>query len=322
VRKLRLVCALFSVAFTGAATPGSAAGADPSSSFAVVPSCTGAAACLTQAVHVLDEARARLDQPAYALPNNFASLDPAEQAFVLANLDRVAAGLRPLAGVTGELDQAAAVGVRSDSDPLISDQAVLALASDWAGGYRNMPFAYEAWMYDDGPGGANVDCTPANGGGCWAHRHAILSSFAGGGPLAMGAASGADLTGVPGDTVLLVQGSSDYRPSYVYTWSQALADGAGANTAPAPAARTSPRFRPFQIVDLLVRGHVLRFRLVALRRIRFTCVLLRVSADHSSRRRVRPCGAHTRYRKLARGSYWLKVDGAGRTITRHIVVRA
>ena len=49
------------------------------------------------------------------------------------------------------------------------------------------------WMYDDGPGSANVDCTSSDPSGCWGHRHDILWQFSP--PVAMGAGvSGASMT--------------------------------------------------------------------------------------------------------------------------------
>jgi hypothetical protein len=33
------------------------------------------------------------------------------------------------------------------------------------------------WMYDDGPGSSNADCSAGNPGGCWGHRDKILMSL-------------------------------------------------------------------------------------------------------------------------------------------------
>jgi hypothetical protein len=185
---------------------------------------------------VLDQARAKLGQPPYTLPRNFASLDSAEQLFVLTDLDRVTNGLRPIYGLTAALDQAAAAGVQSASDPVTTDPGAMVIASNWAGGYPNAPFAYEAWMYDDGLGSNNVDCTPADTSGCWAHRDNILLPF-GSGWLAMGAAAGVGPSGIPGYAALLVESDSSYRPAFLYTWSDAVAEGAGGTAAAVSRAR-------------------------------------------------------------------------------------
>ena len=229
MRKLTLAC-LLSVAAGFVAAPAASLAADPGFNFAPRPSCAGAAACQTQAIRFLNEARAKLGQPPYALPRNFADLNPARQAFVLTNLDRVMYGLRPVAGLASDLDQAAVAGLRSGTDPLPAASDYLTLTSNWAGGYLNMAFAYESWMYADGPGSNNLDCTLRNRSGCWDHRNNILWEFGGSGPLAMGAAAGIGPGGTLGYTALLVQGAPGYVPAYTYTWREALAAGAGQPT--------------------------------------------------------------------------------------------
>jgi hypothetical protein len=185
---------------------------------------------VTQAIAFLDQARAKLGQPPYELPQDFASLNSARQALVLIDLDRVMYGLRPITGLATDLDQAAATAVRAGTDPLAAETDYLTLTSDWAGGYLNVAFAYEGWMYDDGPGSNNLDCTLLNRAGCWDHRNNILWQFGGSGPLAMGAAAGIGPGGTPGYAVVLVQGAPDYTPVYTYTWSEAVAQGAGQPT--------------------------------------------------------------------------------------------
>lgn len=226
MRKLTLVCALWCVAGCVVAVPVAVA-ADPGFNFAPRPTCTGTAACEVQAIRFLDQARAKLGQGPYDLPQGFDSLNPARQALVLTDLDRVMYGLRPIPGLSAELDQAAAAGARTGNDPMPANPNILTFASNWAGGYRNILFAYEAWMYDDGPGGNNFDCTTSNRSGCWAHRHDILWQFDGTGPLAMGAAAGVGPGGALGFTVVLAQYAPGYRAAYTYTWDDAVAAGAG-----------------------------------------------------------------------------------------------
>jgi hypothetical protein len=226
MRKRWIVCVIATCIFVA---PAAAAGSNPTFNFAPRPSCTGAVACLNQSISFLDEARSKLGLPPYALPRNFASLAAPEQLFVLTNLDRVAYGLRPTEGLTEALDQAAAEGVLSASDPVAGDPNIMAFTSNWANGYRNAEFAYEAWMYADGLGGKNLDCTALSTSRCWDHRDNILTAF-GSGPFAMGAAAAVGPGGIPGYAVLLVEGSSSYRPAYVYTWSDAVRAGAGTAT--------------------------------------------------------------------------------------------
>jgi hypothetical protein len=182
--------------------------------------------CIAAAVADLDQARVDLGLGPYRLPADFASLPGAEQALVLTDLDRLTYGLAPVAGLTSALDADAAHGVRDDTDPASSDTSFGYWTANWAGGYPNIVMAYDAWMYDDGPGSANLDCTAADPKGCWGHRHDILWQFNGTGPLAMGAAAGLNPSGTPGYAMLLGEGDDTYRPSYTFTWSQAVAAGA------------------------------------------------------------------------------------------------
>lgn len=206
-------------------------GANPRSNFPLraLPSpCWHAptgAACLRASVALLDRARASLGQPRYALPRGFVSLSAPEQAFVLTNLDRRLYGLSPIPGLTRGLDRAAAAGVRALRDPRPA-AGWGAYTSNWAGGYPNIVLAYEGWMFDDGPGSGNLDCTRTNRSGCWGHRHDILWRFAPAGPLAMGAAAGRSSRGEPSFAMLLEQERPGIRPAYVYRWVQAVRAGA------------------------------------------------------------------------------------------------
>jgi hypothetical protein len=206
-------------------------GANPRSNFPLrsLPSpCwsspTGAA-CLQASVAFLDSARASLGQPRYALPRDFVSLPAPEQAFVLTNLDRVHYGLAPIPGLTASLDRAAAAGARANTDPQPA-AGWGSYTANWAGGYPNIVLAYEGWMYDDGPGSPNVDCTARNRSGCWGHRHDILWRFASVGALAMGAAARTGSPGASSFAMLLQQQRPGMRPSYTYHWAQAVTAGA------------------------------------------------------------------------------------------------
>jgi hypothetical protein len=197
--------------------------------------------CVNAAVYYLDQARASLGQGPYALPNDFPSLTPAQQAFILTNLDRILYGLAPVPGLTADLDSDSYIsGVAVGDDPNSSNPNFFTYAANWAGAYTNMPLAYEAWMYDDGLDSGNIDCTATNLSGCWGHRQGVLIDFssswnnAGLSLLAMGAATGTGPTSPayysPGYAMIIAAGYSSYQPVYVYTWTQALADGAGSNT--------------------------------------------------------------------------------------------
>ncbi|MFL5823228.1 MAG: hypothetical protein ACJ764_07280 [Solirubrobacteraceae bacterium] len=226
-----------------AATAGTAgargsAGADPRSNFPIrsLPDACWTspkgASCLRASVRYLDRARARLGQPPYALPRNFVSMTAPQQVLVLTNLDRMLYRLAPIPGLTAGLNRDAAHGVRYQNDPEPSHAGWGAYTSNWAGGYPNIVMAYEGWMYDDGMGSGNLDCTARNHSGCWGHRHDILWRFGHDGALAMGAAAKTGRRG-SGYAMLLEQTRPGIHPSYTYRWAWAVRAGAHARRAPA-----------------------------------------------------------------------------------------
>jgi hypothetical protein len=165
---------------------------DPASNFPeqIAPVCAmapQAVQCTQAGIAELDEARAGDGQDPYRLPPGFLHLPGAHQIVVLTNLDRQANGLRAVPGTTAALDRAALEGARAGTDPVVKNPQ-LSWAANWAGDFPSAVWAYLTWMYDDGYGGPNVDCTALAGPGCWGHRHDILAQFPPGGTLEMGAA--------------------------------------------------------------------------------------------------------------------------------------
>ena len=217
------------------ATGAAAAPPNPSADIPLGPlpaACSGAPAgalCENAAIGRLDAARARLGLGPYRLPVNFVTLAPARQLLILANLDRLAYGLKPIRGLSLTLDAIAKQGAQAREDPNpwpvvagLPGQQVIGFSSNWAGGAPNAPVAYYEWMYDDGYGSGNLDCTSRTAPGCWGHRHTIFA-FAGAPTLTMGAAA------LPAETsyaLTIVETSTPAWP-YSYTWASALADGAG-----------------------------------------------------------------------------------------------
>jgi hypothetical protein len=181
-------------------------------------------ACEEAAVASLDSARRRLGLGPYNLPPNFTGLAPGQQLLVLSNLDRLAYGLAPVAGLNEELDESALAGVEQLSDPLppielLPGTAVWGFTSNWAGNFPNAPAAYYEWMYDDGYGSANAACTSPGADGCWGHRQDVLWAFPEGW-LAMGAATGTDVYGTPGFAMVIAYTHGWQSPAYYYTWDQ------------------------------------------------------------------------------------------------------
>ncbi|MCU1489077.1 MAG: hypothetical protein JWM85_482 [Acidimicrobiaceae bacterium] len=179
---------------------------------------------------------ARASEGLGALPLNvssFLGLTPEEQLFALTNLERVSRGLPPFTALVQKIDAVALKGARSLSDPTLAvispalvDGRVVQWGSNWAGGTVNPLGASYFWLYDDGPGGTNLDCTTANSAGCFGHRANILTRFSstacGTGvtpTLLMGAA--ATQAGVPAEASLAEMMIEACHPSLagaVITW--------------------------------------------------------------------------------------------------------
>jgi hypothetical protein len=191
----------------------------------------GSAQCLDAEIAATDNARATEGLPPLRLPSDFSSLTPAEQLFVLTDIERVSRGEQPVAGLSALLDGYAQQGAASDSDPGFDFAAIP--SSDWWGsnvvsGALNALDANYTWMYQDGYGGDNVDCTSPGASGCWGHRDNELTSNYGG-TLVMGAGDVAQSTGLQclSELLVVVQDAADVPPLY-YTWAEAVAAGAGA----------------------------------------------------------------------------------------------
>jgi len=212
-----------------------AAAPDPTANLPLGPlpaACAGAptgSVCEGASIARLDAGRAELGLTPYRLPADFVRLLPERHWLILANLDRIAYSLPPIRGLSLTLDAVAERGAqkREDPDPLpllqrLQGQGHIAFASNWAGGAPNAPVAYFTWMYDDGYGSGNLDCTSPSAPGCWGHRHTILG-FPAARTLTMGGAV------VPGEHsfALTIVETTTAVWRFSYTWAAAKADGAG-----------------------------------------------------------------------------------------------
>jgi hypothetical protein len=131
--------------------------------------------CQAAAVEAIDAARAAEGVGPLVLPTYYGTLNVPEQLLVLADLERVDRGLPGFEGLSHELDQLAGTGARANSDP--SGPPDSDWGSNWAGGEASALLADYDWMYDDGPGSPNLDCTTRQPSGCWAHRDNILADY-------------------------------------------------------------------------------------------------------------------------------------------------
>ena len=139
--------------------------------------------CTAALVRALNDARAAMGEPAYRLPAKFTALTAPERLLVLADQDRMLYGRVRLSGLNATLNASAQQGVAHDADPgfvPVNGNSYVGAASNWAGGsppMTNPVYAYYLWMYDDGPGSGNGDCTQPGDPGCWGHRDGTLADF-------------------------------------------------------------------------------------------------------------------------------------------------
>jgi hypothetical protein len=277
--------------------------------------------CINAAVFYLDQARAKLHLAPYKLPADFVKLAPDRQILILSNLDRAVYHVPAITGVTASLDKVARggtpgnPGVRNDGDPVLVAAGVQT-TSNWAVGFPNVVLAYDAWMYDDGPGSGNLDCTPSNHAGCWGHRQDVLTDFVTPGPSAMGVAAGKDLGGRPSYAMLIARGHTSYTSGYSYRWTQAMADGAGRHnyTVKPPDTRT------VNIGVVSLQGNTLVVHIQAPAGIRTTCSLSRRKGSHWSHASYQPCGEVAEFHHIRRGEYRLRVKSSLGTETRDYMI--
>ncbi len=213
----------------------------PNPDFYVSPDCsTGnvidvTTACLIQTILAVDNARAQEGVAPMKLPTNYLSLTPAQELFVIANSERVDRGLPPIVGMTSQLNSSAQTGANDSTDPILPNGYNFTLSgSNWAGGINSVLGVNYAWMYQDGQGGFNGDCTATNTSGCWGHRDNILQSYDCN-PCTMGAGTSLSPQPVNGTVYspsyaeIFVGDTSGTSYFYTYTWSDVLS-----NMTPSP----------------------------------------------------------------------------------------
>lgn len=177
--------------------------------------------CFLATLAAIDNARAQEGVGPMVLPSNYLSLPPSEQLFVATNAERVGRGLLPFEGLTQQLDDAALQGAETDSDPsLPSGYSWLSVGSNWAGGIPSVLGADYEWMYYDGYGSFNLDCTSPNAPGCWGHRDNILNPNYQCNPCTMGAADYIGSSYSPSYATIMVGDNSGTQYSYIYSFQQ------------------------------------------------------------------------------------------------------
>ena len=147
----------------------------------VMPACTfvtvddDSAGCIDSVLHNINYARSLEGLGPLVLPSDYGSDPVAEQQLVLTDEERGDRGLSEYSGLDATLDAAALAGAQTGTDP------TLPAGFEGPGGsifaQDDTPLGADfAWMYDDGYGGTNLDCTSPGAVGCWGHRDNILGS--------------------------------------------------------------------------------------------------------------------------------------------------
>jgi hypothetical protein len=167
-------------------------------------------------IEYLDFCGAKLEGLApLSLPSNWANLSDPERGFVLMNLERIERGETPIVGISTTLNNYAAEGADSNTDPPVSFISDGVGGSIWASG-SFVAVGMPGFLYADGPGGFNLDCTSTDASGCWGHRDNILDASAN--PhLAVGVADGSS-----GDSAAVI---SDQYSDFNFSWSTELNEG-------------------------------------------------------------------------------------------------
>jgi hypothetical protein len=133
------------------------------------------AGCQSAVVEAIDQARAAEGVEPMSLPADYDSLSWPAQIRLLTDLERVDRGLPGFTGLSPKLNVMAASAAVSNSDPIGPNGTTW--GSNWAGGEASALFADYDWMYNDGPGSPNLDCTVSSASGCWDHRQNILGNY-------------------------------------------------------------------------------------------------------------------------------------------------
>ena len=171
-----------------------------------------------------------------ALPSNWSTLTQAEQIFVWTNLERTSRGEAAVPNLVNTYNAAVQAGVANDTDPSLANLPGHSGAV-WAGAFPTALGAMYGWLYDDGPGGANLDCTTPTAKGCWGHRDNLLPDPAtfGADPAEMDAFGGPDGAGQQGyAAILTVNPNPTPAADIVMSWASEQPFLAGAGAPPAP----------------------------------------------------------------------------------------
>ncbi len=188
---LAIAAAIGSLGVVAAVAPGDAhaAGTVPPANPAVdiapqvVSRCTPtpvddtSAGCIDSTLHDINYGRSLEGLGPMVLPSSYANDSVPQQQLIIADEERGDRGLPQFAGLDPALDAAALTGAQGDEDP---SAPVGSLDAGWGSNFAqdSTPLGADyAWMYNDGYGGTNLDCTSPSDNSCWGHRDNILGPW-------------------------------------------------------------------------------------------------------------------------------------------------
>jgi len=221
-------------------------------------------ACIGSMLEAIDAAHAAEGIPPMVLPTNWYALSAPEQLFVVVDLERTERGLPPYVGLAAPLDAADQSAAAAAADPVYETAfgsiQTAGFGGVWAGGAEVSGGAVlqadDAWMYQDGWGGAgateNEACTSPGAAGCWAHRDQILGYDPAFGytPPPQGTATGLECTtcvvgagavdrtasAFPGSLAVSFVRPQNGIPPLVFTWADGVVPYLGNGITAADAA--------------------------------------------------------------------------------------
>ena len=172
---------------TAAPAPAGASGILPPSNPSVsvppqvMPACSispaddTSAGCINSVLHNINYARSQEGLGPLVLPSDYATDPVAVQQLILTDEERGDRGLSQYSGLDATLNAAALTGALASTDPALPTGFQGPGGSIFAQDYTPLGADF-AWMYNDGYGGTNLDCTSPGAGACWGHRDNILEN--------------------------------------------------------------------------------------------------------------------------------------------------
>lgn len=149
----------------------------------VMPACTQtpvddtSSGCIDSVLHNINYGRSLEGLGPLVLPDDYATDSVPLQQLILADEERGDRGLSQFSGLDASLDTAALAGATGNADP--SPPGGYA-SNGWGSNFAldDTPLGADfAWMYDDGYGGTNLDCTAPTDVSCWGHRDNVLGAW-------------------------------------------------------------------------------------------------------------------------------------------------